>query len=266
MFLLPFIFAGVLILTVLNPPYIATMVSQSVSHYTPLLSSTWSRQHNAANLLPAAAWDSEPRGHRFYANHFRSLPSSPGYNATDEPTTLGLAGSAAAPNLGLLSELLSLLPSGAISEFLSIALDLFVVLLWLLVIRGICTWVVYKFRVPQPASPAMEFVESLQKRVSYSRAKRVSTRLTQRCLQVHGQAFTPSNSCDSDIANSSDDEDLPSPIMHDQVKPEGILYIPMPPLETIRTIPLRLHVVASAQSSAGNKLRQVPFNVGAFGR
>ena len=174
MFLLPFILTGVLMLGILNPPYMGTLISHTAPHTGPLLLGSLLTRRPCSYLLPEA-----PYKHRFSDNYYLSLPPPLGHNGTNDLVALALAqlGSDLEPTsrhaqgFRVVSLWLwSLLPPQA-ALFVSTVLtprrlELLMVFIWVLVLRGCCALAINKFRVPQPESPAVEFVESLHKKVS----------------------------------------------------------------------------------------------------
>ncbi len=167
MFLWPFIMAGTLLLTILNPPYTVMLVLRSVPRRAHLLlsgSASLGRQVPDAHLLAQSSWIS-----RFDQHHRRALPAS---QHKDLNTSMALTvsesivGIAAGPPIFALPW--SLLPNLR-EVVLSVLSCRLLRVLALLCLLGFILWfaccIVNTLGVPQPTSPALEFVESLNKEV-----------------------------------------------------------------------------------------------------
>ena len=168
MFFLPFIFAGVLMLTVVNPPYTASLLSHAMPHFKPLLSASLARRLSESDLVARTMWTSQ--SNCLAIKYFPTLPAHIDYE--DDAETVALAYAHTGLHDRPMAWFEAFLPRevrlvlSAASTILSPATrDMLLLFISLFMLRGCCTWVVHKFRVPQPASPALDFVEEMRQKV-----------------------------------------------------------------------------------------------------
>ncbi|KAI0721717.1 hypothetical protein C8T65DRAFT_630987 [Cerioporus squamosus] len=230
MFFWPFIVAGTLMLTALNPPFTAMLVLRSIprrSHLQLTGSASLARQVSDAHLLAQSPW--VPRSDQ----HYRSALPAPQHKNTSTALTVSepVFRTTAGPPIIAPSRTWSLLPEkrDLVLFFLPcypLRYLALVFCLWGFILRVAC-WIINRLRVPQPTSPASAFVESLRK-------------------EIRGQAFTPSSSFDNS-GSSSDDSDEESdivPAVCGLAVLDGTIFVPKAALDTVPAVPLRLNTLS----------------------
>ncbi|RPD66076.1 hypothetical protein L227DRAFT_131716 [Lentinus tigrinus ALCF2SS1-6] len=233
MFLWTFILSGTLCLTLLNPPYTAMLVSRSILHDSRLLLPTavhpqLARRVPDAHLLPQSPWLPRSNQHNYLAlsgpphgEASAALVRVPGsvfpVAASGLPTTLPWTWCHL-----LLHIILCSVSCGALLCSVLFALILMV-----------ACWIINRLRVPQPGSPALEFVESLRK-------------------EIRGQALTSSSSldglCSGSSSNNSDTESDIVPTFCGLAIFDGLIIVTQAALDTVPAVPMRLHPPSPPQS------------------
>ena len=250
--ILPFLFAGVLVLSALNPPYTASLVSLSIPvHNLSLDFPTSGRKITL--FLPQASWNA----YRYSQSTAEFPPLLSAYRSETSPAAssalFNLPSGGSSTLCGLPQPAIATLPSSSYWQFIfgfsklaspsSAVLETLVLLFSLVAMRHICSRVVRRFRVLQPSSPTY----TIMKVVSLYKIYLGTVVLIGCWLQVPGQAFTPSNStdelCEEEYNADSDLSEL--------VLSNGVLVPAQAALHVVRTVPLRL-------SPPGRSIQDVP--------
>lgn len=160
--ILPFLFAGVLVLSALNPPYTASLVSLSIPvHNLSLNLPTSSRKITL--FLPQASWNA----YRYSQSTAEFPPLLSAYRSETNPAAssapFNLPSGGSSTLCGVPQPAIVTLPSSPYWRFIfmfsklaspsSAVLETLALLFSLVAMRHICSRVVRRFRVLQPSSP-----------------------------------------------------------------------------------------------------------------
>ncbi|KAI1795929.1 hypothetical protein LXA43DRAFT_694896 [Ganoderma leucocontextum] len=174
MFILPFLLAGVFMLSVLEPRFTLTLLQQTISEAGLLLIDA-PRRAASQYLLSQLPWQSTDD--LWTCSYLPpTLPAASGTNSLEPPSDR------ACPFQMASSIWAAATPptfrraiSTVMSVYSPVAAQILTFFLLVFFVRRICIWLVRYCHLPEPPSPALEFVEELHK-------------------QMHGQAFTPGTS------------------------------------------------------------------------
>ncbi|KAI0831246.1 hypothetical protein BC628DRAFT_742275 [Trametes gibbosa] len=252
MFLLPFVFAGIFMLTALNPRYVTTLISQAIPQ-TRLLAPVLSP---IVGLLANSSLASFGSQHLQSFWHPLSLPSSShlpetltiGRSLRGAPGKLGICGSVNASLNNLEYDDACHEGTSQVSPANTEGLELLVLLLLLCLLWSFCSSLVDRLRVPQPLSAVTGVVGDF-------------------AGQHSPRAFTPSNSVEfGDLFADEVEEEHPSipaqlnfVTSADQDASDGSSFIinTGAAIDTIPALPMR--VISGPVSSVGglNELEQL---------
>ncbi len=164
MLIVPFLLAGVFMLSVLNPRFTVTLLQQTISEAALLLTDTPRRRAASQYLLAQLPWTDTD--HLGPPNHIApTLPAVSSVTSLELPPRrtclFQIASSIWAATPPTIRDAIST----TMSVHSSVAAQILIFFLMVFFLRRVCTGLVRSFRLPRPSSPALKFVEDLQKQV-----------------------------------------------------------------------------------------------------
>ncbi|TBU50714.1 hypothetical protein BD309DRAFT_6235 [Dichomitus squalens] len=192
MFILSFVFAGILMLGVLEPRFTMTLLSHTMPQAELLLANAPHRCRRLASqyLLAQVPWTLQ--GERWLSGYLRPTLSPPNHSYDPDPNPLVL------PDPGVDTSHVARMTSpmmwatfsppyaSAISAVMPLVVQLVALLVLVLLLRWSCFQLADRFRLTQRSSPARQFVQDLENK-------------------VHGRAMTGSGSPRTVAFSDNDD-------------------------------------------------------------